>query len=108
MKDLARISHQISTAAAQTGMSALRSVGFLDVLSSTPAESSRRAGKKTARCAASRRNLARNAANLDAPKSHLSIGAQFLLPLSPDPHHCGQPIHASQSESGATALDPRS
>ena len=41
---LARISHQVSTAAADPGMStALRSVGFLDVLSSTPAESSRRA-----------------------------------------------------------------
>jgi Phage integrase family len=41
---LARIIHEASTAAAQTGMfTALRSVGFLDVLSSTPAESSRRA-----------------------------------------------------------------
>jgi hypothetical protein len=41
---LARIIHEASTAAAQTGMStALRSVGFLDVLSSTPTESSRRA-----------------------------------------------------------------
>ncbi len=41
---LARISHRLSTAAADPGMSAaLRSVGFLDVLSSTPAESSRRA-----------------------------------------------------------------
>jgi hypothetical protein len=41
---LARISHQFSAAAADPGMStALRSVGFLDVLSSTPAESSRRA-----------------------------------------------------------------
>ena len=41
---LARISHQVSPAAADPGMSAaLRSVGFLDVLSSTPAESSRRA-----------------------------------------------------------------
>jgi hypothetical protein len=42
-RDLARISHQISAAAADPGIStALRSVGFLDVLSSTPAESSRR------------------------------------------------------------------
>ena len=42
--NLTRISHQISAAAADPGMStALRSVGFLDVLSSTPAESSRRA-----------------------------------------------------------------
>ena len=41
---LARISHQVSTAAADPGMStALRSVGLLDVLSSTPAGSSRRA-----------------------------------------------------------------
>src|SRR5512139_2927980 len=41
---LARISHQISAAEADPGMStALRSVGFLDVLSSTPAESSWRA-----------------------------------------------------------------
>jgi hypothetical protein len=41
---LTRISHQLSTAAADPGMStALRSVGLLDVLSSTPAEPSRRA-----------------------------------------------------------------
>jgi hypothetical protein len=41
---LARIIHEAFTAAADPGMSdALRSVGFLDVLSSTPAESSRRA-----------------------------------------------------------------
>jgi hypothetical protein len=41
---LARISHQLSAAAADPGMATtLRSVGFLDVLSSTPAESSRRA-----------------------------------------------------------------
>ena len=41
---LTRIIHEASTAAADPGMStALRSVGFLDVLSSTPAESSRRA-----------------------------------------------------------------
>ncbi|MBP1598395.1 MAG: hypothetical protein H6Q05_3772 [Acidobacteria bacterium] len=41
---LARIIHEASTAAADPGMStALRLVGFLDVLSSTPAESSRRA-----------------------------------------------------------------
>jgi hypothetical protein len=41
---LARISHQLATAAADTGMSAaLRSVGRLDVLSSTPAEPSGRA-----------------------------------------------------------------
>src|SRR5512144_555124 len=40
---LARISHRLSTAAADPGMSAaLRSIGFLDVLLSTPAESSRR------------------------------------------------------------------
>ena len=41
---LARIIHEASTAAADPGMStALRSVRFLDVLSSTPAESSVRA-----------------------------------------------------------------
>src|SRR5512137_2677646 len=41
---LTRIIHEASTAAADPGLStALRSVGFLDVLSSTPAESSRRA-----------------------------------------------------------------
>jgi hypothetical protein len=41
---LARISHQLSTAAADPGMStALRSVGRLDVLSSTPAAPSGRA-----------------------------------------------------------------
>jgi hypothetical protein len=41
---LTRIIHEASTAAADPGMStALRSVGFLDVLSSTPAESSLRA-----------------------------------------------------------------
>ena len=42
---LARIIHEASAAAVDPGMSAaLRSVGFLSVLSSTPAESSRRAG----------------------------------------------------------------
>ena len=42
--DLTRIINEASTAAADPGMStALRSIGFLDVLSSTPAESSRRA-----------------------------------------------------------------
>jgi len=42
--ELARISHQVSTAAADPGMStALRLVGLLDVPSSTPAESSPRA-----------------------------------------------------------------
>ena len=59
---LTRISHQISTAAADPGMStALRSVGLLDILSSMPA------GPSVARlvsmpvCAASLRNLVRNA-----------------------------------------------
>jgi len=48
---LTRIIHEAFTAAADSGMpAALRSVGFLDVLSSTPAESSRRAGQ-SARCA---------------------------------------------------------
>jgi hypothetical protein len=41
---LTRIIHEAFTAAADPGMpAALRSVGFLDVLSSTPAESFRRA-----------------------------------------------------------------
>ncbi len=44
IKGLTRIIHEASTAAADPGMfTALRSVGFLDVLSSTPAESSHRA-----------------------------------------------------------------
>ncbi len=44
LQSLARIIHEASAATAGPGMSAvLRSVGFLDVLSSTPAESSRRA-----------------------------------------------------------------
>jgi hypothetical protein len=57
---LARISRQLSTAAADPGMStALRSVGLLDVLSSTPAESSvTRLGSMPV-CAASPRNLLR-------------------------------------------------
>ena len=45
MHHLTRIIHEASAAAVDPGMSAaLRSVGFLDALSSTPAESSRRAG----------------------------------------------------------------
>jgi hypothetical protein len=59
---LTRISHQLSTAAADPGMSAaLRSVGLLDILLSMPA------GPSVARlvsmpvCAASLRNLVRNA-----------------------------------------------
>ena len=59
---LTRISHRLSTAAADPGMStALRSVGLLDVLSSTSA------GPSVARlvsmpvCAASLRNPVRNA-----------------------------------------------
>ena len=67
--NLARISHKISTAAAQTGMStALRSVGLLDVLSSTSAEPSVALAEmrqmrlvSTPVCAASLRNLVRNA-----------------------------------------------
>ena len=59
---LARISHQLSTAATDPGMpTALRSFGLLDILSSMPA------GPSVARlvsmpvCAASLRNLVRNA-----------------------------------------------
>ncbi|MGA2264141.1 MAG: hypothetical protein ABSH28_22245, partial [Acidobacteriota bacterium] len=59
---LTRISHQVSTAAADTGMStALRSVGLLDVLSSTPAEPSVARLVSMPVCAASLRNLVRNA-----------------------------------------------
>ena len=59
---LARISHQISTAAADPGMStALRSVGLLDVLSSTSAGPSVARLVSTPVCAASLRNLVRNA-----------------------------------------------
>ena len=59
---LARISHQISTAAADPGMStALRSVGLLDVLSSTPAAPSVARLVSMPACAASLRNLVRNA-----------------------------------------------
>ena len=59
---LARISHKLSTAAADPGMStALRSVGLLDVLSSTPAEPSVARLVSMSVCAASLRNLVRNA-----------------------------------------------
>jgi hypothetical protein len=60
--DLARISHQLSTAAADAGMStALRSVGLLDVLLSTPAEPSVARLVSMPVCAASLRNLVRSA-----------------------------------------------
>jgi len=60
--DLARISHQFSTAAADPAMStALRSVGLLDVLSSTPEEPSVARLVSMPVCAASLRNLVRNA-----------------------------------------------
>ena len=59
---LARISHQLSTAAADPGMStALRSVGLLDVLSSTPAEPSVARLVSMPVCTASLRNLVRKA-----------------------------------------------
>ena len=62
VEPLTRISHKISTAAAQTGMStALRSVGLLDVLSSTSAGPSVARLVSTPVCAASLRNLVRNA-----------------------------------------------
>ncbi len=67
-RGLTRISPQLSTAALDPGMSsALRSVGLLDVLSSTPASPSGAAAPCFARlvstpvCAASLRNLVRNA-----------------------------------------------
>ncbi len=59
---LTRISHQLSTAATDPGMStALRSVGLLDVLSSTSAGPSVARLVSTPLCAASLRNLVRNA-----------------------------------------------
>ena len=60
-RSIARTSHQISTAAADPGMSTLRSVGLLDVLSSTPAGPSAARLVSTTVCAASLRNLVRNA-----------------------------------------------
>ena len=60
--NLTRISHQLSTAAADPGMStALRSVGLLDVLSSTPAEPSVARLVSMPVCTASLRNLVRKA-----------------------------------------------
>jgi hypothetical protein len=59
---LARSSHQRSTAAADPGMStALRSVGLLDVLLSTPAEPLVARLVSMRVCAASLRSLVRNA-----------------------------------------------
>jgi hypothetical protein len=60
--NLARTSHQVSTAAAYPGMSAsLRSLGLLDVLSSTPAGPSVARLVSMPACAASLRNPVRNA-----------------------------------------------
>ena len=62
LRPLARISHQVSTAAADPGMSAaLRSVGLPDVLSSTPADPPAARLVSMPVCAASLRNLVRNA-----------------------------------------------
>jgi len=59
---LTRISHRLYTAAAHPGMStALRSVGLPDVLSSAPAEPSVARLESMPVCAASLRNLVRNA-----------------------------------------------
>ncbi len=59
---LTRISHQLSTSATDPGMStALRSVGLLDVLSSTSAGPSVARLVSAPVCAASLRNLVRNA-----------------------------------------------
>jgi radical SAM superfamily enzyme YgiQ (UPF0313 family) len=76
---LARISHQLSAAAADPGMStALRSVGRLDVLSRTPAAPSRRAPCIHAHL----RRL--------ATKSDEKSGPDVLLirPERPDPRQC--------------------
>ena len=56
-----RISHGLSTAAADPGMSTLHSVGLLDVLSSTPAEPSVARLVSMPVCAASLQNPVRNA-----------------------------------------------
>jgi hypothetical protein len=68
IRTLARISRQIFAAEADPGMSALRSIGLLDVLSSTPAGPSvALAEMRQMRlvsmpvCASSLRNLVRNA-----------------------------------------------
>ena len=59
---LARNSHQLSTAASGPGMStALRSVGLLGVLSSTPAEPSVARLVSMPICAASHQELVRSA-----------------------------------------------
>ena len=59
---LTRISHGVSTAVADPGMSsALRSVGLLDVLSSTPAGLSVARLASMPVCASSLRNLVRKA-----------------------------------------------
>ena len=61
-QDSTRISQQLSTAAVDPGMStALRSVGLLDVLSSTPAEPSVARLVSMPGCTASSRNLVRKA-----------------------------------------------
>jgi hypothetical protein len=61
-RDLAVFSEQLSPAAANPGMStALRSAGLLDVLSSTPAEPSVAHLGPMPVCAASLRNLVRQA-----------------------------------------------
>jgi len=59
---LTRIIHEASTAAADPGMSAaLRSVGLLDLLSSTPAAPSVARLASTPVCTASRRTSMNNA-----------------------------------------------
>ena len=72
---LARTSHGLSTAAADSGMStALRSVGLLDVLSSTPAEPAVARRVSMPVCAASLRNPVRNAGQLlKSWEYHISI-----------------------------------
>ena len=74
--DLARISHQLSAAASDSGMpTALRSVGRLDVLSSTPAAPSRRASCIHARL----RRLATK------PGEKSGLGSKATLPFDPGP-----------------------
>jgi len=83
---LARISQQLSTAAADPGMStALRSVGLLDRLSSLPPRPSVARLVSTPVCTASRRNLVRSAGlksiageTFDSPGSFESASVQFF------------------------------
>jgi hypothetical protein len=77
---LARISHRLSTAAADPGMStALRSLGLLDVLSSTPA------GPSVARRLAKRRIHARLRRLATKPCEKCGLEMHSQADLKPEP-----------------------